>query len=163
MMLTSSAPGKISTTPGFMALTTGVSQRTKVERIERFLRQMEQVDLGTTHTLSGAVYVRCIFIPAGTALTGAVHKSDHVNLVWGDISVTTEKGLERFTGWHILSTKAGMKRAGMAHSDTYWATCCSTSETEIEAIEDELVEDAHLLQTRQQRIGHDITEQLEQV
>lgn len=139
--------------PGLRSLIGIRSSNAKVARLESILMQMPQVDLGTTHCLSGAVYVRCILIPAGCALTGAVHKTDHVNIVSGDITVTTDDGPRRITGWHILATKAGSKRAGIAHADTYWATCCATSETELEAIEDELVEDAHLLQTRQGLLG----------
>jgi hypothetical protein len=138
--------------PGFRALVEprpAAPTRAQVERLEGFLRQLEQVDLGTTHTLSGSVYVRCIFIPAGAALTGAVHKTDHVNIVHGDITVSTDDGMQRISGFRILPTRAGRKRVGIAHEDTYWATCCTTGETELEAIENELVEDAHRLQTRQ--------------
>jgi len=123
-----------------------------VKRLEQFVLQAEQTDLQTQHCLSGGVYARTIFIPAGTILTGATHKKDHVNIVFGDISVTTDTGVERITGYHVLPTKAGMKRAGFAHADTYWTTVCETQNTEIEEIEDELVEESSQLQTRLQKL-----------
>ncbi len=135
--------------------------REQVNRFEGLLRQVPQIDFGAMHCLSGKVYVRSIFIPAGAALTGAVHKTDHVNIVLGDIMVSTDEGMQRITGFQILPTKAGMKRVGVALADTHWATCCATSQSEIEAIEDELVEDAHLLQTRQGLIGAAPTLKLE--
>lgn len=122
--------------------------REKVEQLEALILQQEQVDLKTTHELSGGVYARSIFIPAGTVLTGAVHKKDHINVMSGDITVSTDNGMVRLTGHHVLPTKAGMKRAGYAHADTVWTTICRTDLTDIQKIEDELVEESPRLQTR---------------
>lgn len=129
------------------------SRNQKVAALEKALLQQPQLDLQTTHVLAGKVYARTIFIPAGGVLTGAEHKRDHVNVVFGDISVTTDDGVKRLTGHHVIPTKAGMKRAGVAHADTWWTTICHTQETELDAIEDDLVHDAHMLQTRNPEIG----------
>jgi len=126
-----------------------VNSRKQVELLEAALLSIPQVDLKTSHVLSGKVYARTIQIPAGTVLTGATHKKDHVNVVYGDITVTTDDGPKRFTGYHVLPTMAGSKRAGFAHADTCWTTICHTELTDIEEIEDELVEESASLQTRQ--------------
>jgi hypothetical protein len=126
--------------------------REAIERLEAEVLKLPQVDLHTTHALAGGVYARTIFIPAGTVLTGAVHKKDHINILQGDITAWTEGGVRRFTGHHVLESKAGAKRAGVAHADTTWTTVCRTDLTDIEAIEAELVEEPERLQTSQQRI-----------
>lgn len=120
-----------------------------VADLERHVLAAPQVDLRTEHALAGGVYARTITIPADTVLTGAVHKKDHINIVDGDITVTTDAGPVRFTGYHVIATKAGSKRAGFAHADTKWTTVCQTDLTDIDAIEDELVEESSRLQTRQ--------------
>lgn len=125
-----------------------------VKRLEDELLKLPQVDLETQHCLSGGMYARTIMIKSGTALTGATHKTDHVNIVSGDISVTTDEGVKRFTGYHVLPTKAGSKRAGYAHKDTMWTTVCKTDLVCIEDIEDELVEESANLQTRKNAIEH---------
>lgn len=125
----------------------------KVEILEERILQIPQVDLRTTHALSGGLYARTIYIPAGTVLTGAKHKKDHINVLMGDITVSTDDGMKRLTGYHVLPTQAGAKRAGYAHSDTCWTTICKTELTDIDAIEDELVENSSRLQTRLQAIG----------
>lgn len=130
-----------------------LTNRRAIERLEEAILAQPQVDLCTEHTLCGHVYARTIRIPAGTALTGATHKKDHVNVVVGDITVTTDNGPLRLTGYHVLPTKAGSKRAGIAHADTVWTTICHTSLTDIDAIEDELVEESDRLQTRQLTLG----------
>lgn len=131
---------------------TQIAKLDAVCRLEQAILQGPQIDLRTEHVLSGGVYARTIFIPAGTALTGATHKKDHVNVVCGDISVTTDEGVKRITGYHVLPSKAGIKRAGIAHADTVWTTLCKTDLTDIEDIEDELVEESARLQTRIQAI-----------
>lgn len=117
--------------------------------LEEQILALPQVDLRTEHSLAGGIYARTIFIPAGTVLTGATHKKDHINIVFGDITVTTDGEPVRLTGHHVLPTKAGNKRAGVAHADTVWTTLVRTDLSDIEAIEDELVIESSRLQTRQ--------------
>jgi len=131
-----------------------IQANTAVKRLEEAILQTPQVDLETQHCLSGGMYARTITIKAGTVLTGATHKTDHVNIVHGDISVTTDAGVKRLTGYHVLPTKAGSKRAGYAHADTMWTTICKTDLVCIEDIEDDLVEESANLQTRVNAIEH---------
>lgn len=90
-------------------------------------------------------------IPAGTALNGALTRISNICIVSGDISVTTDNGLKRLTGFNVISAEAGAKRAGYAHSDTWWTTVWRTDETESVAMENEMTEEAEMLQTR--RLG----------
>lgn len=130
-----------------------IPTREQIERLESFLAQVDQVDLGTTHALCGGVYARTIFIPAGTVLTGAAHKRDHLNVMQGDITVWTESGMQRLTGQHVLPSRAGAKRAGWAHADTWWTTISATALTDLDEIEAEQVEQPERLQTRNPAIG----------
>ena len=120
----------------------------RVERLANALEALPQVDLQTMHVLSGGMYARTIFIPAGVALVGATHKTDHINICMGDISVTTDEGVKRLNGYHVMQTKAGHKRAGFAHSPTVWTTVCKTDLTDLAEIESELVQEPEKLQTR---------------
>lgn len=133
----------------------------KLAQLERLILAVPQVDLRTRHEVSGGVYARTIYIPAGTVLTGATHKKDHINIVVGDITVSTDDGMKRITGHHVLPTKAGMKRGGFAHADTVWTTVCHTELTDIAAIEDELVVESDQLQTRTMALAMDAAQQLE--
>lgn len=122
--------------------------RTQVERLEALAEHLPQVTIPTEHVISGGMYARTIDIPADTYLTGAAHKTDHLCVCMGDIEVLTDEGPQRLTGLHVLATKAGIKRAGYTHGPTRWTTICRTALTDIEAIEDELVEQPERLQTR---------------
>lgn len=135
--------------------------REKIERLESYLLQFPQVDLQTKHYVSGGFYAREIFIPAGTTLTGAAHKFDHINVCHGDIIVWTEGGMKRLTGYHTMASKAGAKRVGLALQDTYWTSFHRTDETDIETLEDLLYEEAEMLQTRRLELPQYVTELLE--
>jgi hypothetical protein len=125
-----------------------------VAKLESYLLQMPQVGLQTSHVVHGRMYARTIFIPAGTALTGTLTNCDNICVLQGDITVTTDEGMRRLTGFHVLPAKAGYKRAGVAHADTWWTTVFQTDKIEITEIEDEMTNESHLLQTRREGIEY---------
>ena len=133
----------------------------KVEAFEKLLEQLPQVDLNTTHALAGEVYSRTIFIPAGVTLTGAIHNKNHINIMCGDITVSTDTGMKRLRGYNVFPTKAGMKRVGYAHADTYWTTVLHTKETELNKIEEDATPEYAKLQTNLLGITSKINKLLE--
>ena len=118
----------------------------QIKRIEGCILQMPQVDTPTTHYFAPGLYAREMFIPAGTVLTGAVHKVEHLAIFVGDITVWTEGGMKRLTGHHTFISKPGAKRVGFAHTDTWCTGFFPTEKTDVGELERELVEDPHLLQ-----------------
>lgn len=97
--------------------------RDKVMRLEEWLKQFPQQAEQVTHHFSPGVYVREMFIPKGTVLTGKIHRHAHLNIMTkGDISVLTEHGVRRLKGPCTLLSSPGIKRAGYAHEDTVWMT-----------------------------------------
>lgn len=127
---------------------TGKPTREQILNIERFILDCPQVETPTTHYFSPGLYAREMFIPAGTVLTGAVHKTEHLVQFVGDITVLTDGGMQRLTGRHTFVSKPGVKRIGYAHADTWCTGFFATDKTDIEELENDLVEDAHLLQNR---------------
>jgi len=123
-----------------------------IDRLEAEILKGPQVDLQTRNVVIGRMIARTITIPAGTVLTGATHRKDHFNIVQGDITVSTDAGMVRLTGQHVLPTKAGHRRVGYAHADTEWTTVVQTDLSDIEEIENELVVESERLQTRQQQL-----------
>lgn len=132
-----------------------------VRRAEAFLLTQPQVDLATQHLVHGGVSVRTILVPAGCHVTGALTNIANVCIVNGDITVTTDAGPQRLTGFHVLPANAGAKRYGVAHADTWWTTVHHTELTDIAAIEDEMTNEAGMLQTRRAGIEYRPTVALE--
>lgn len=121
--------------------------REQIERLERILLQGPQVDLPMKHYFAPGIYAREMFIPAGTVLTGDVHKTEHIATFVGDITVWTDDGMKRLIGHHTFSSKAGAKRVGYAHSDTYCTGYFPNpdEERDVRVLEERLCENPTLL------------------
>ena len=114
---------------------------------EEVFRQLPQIEIETSHVIHGSMYARTIFIPAGTVLTGVLTKADNICIVHGDISVTTDAGVVRLTGYNVLPATKGYKRVGQAHADTYWTMLIHTDAQTVEDAEHDLTDETGLLQT----------------
>lgn len=99
-------------------------RREKIEHLEAEMLTHPQLEIPVEYSFAGGMYARKILIPAGTLLTGRIHKFDHFEvMISGDITVSTDSGkVERLVGGHSFSCKAGKKRAGFAHTDTVWVS-----------------------------------------
>lgn len=77
-----------------------------------------------THSFANGIYMREIRIPAGTALTGKIHRHSHPNvLLSGEVLVVTEGGgTEHLKAPLAMISAAGTKRAVYAITDCHWIT-----------------------------------------
>ena len=128
---------------------------TAVQKFEEELSALPQLSQDIYHEIFGGIYCRTGCIPANVAFVGQVHKHDHINIVVGDITIATDAGPIRLTGYNVLPTKAGSKRVAYTHANTYWTTILATDLTSVQAIEDWAVEDSSKLTTRQLQIKKD--------
>ena len=133
--------------------------RAQIERFESVLMDLPQADIKHVHRFAPGLYIREITIPAGVLATGAVHRFEHLSImVRGDMTVLTDRGVERISGYHCWVAPAGTKRVGIAHEETVWMTVHAnpTNETDVDAIEDRLFEDAaNLLRRRVATLSHE--------
>ena len=77
-----------------------------------------------THEFVDGIYVRTIFMPAGTVCVGKIHRHRHPNfLMKGRATVVTEDGgMEDLTAPLRMISPAGTQRAVFVHEDTEWTT-----------------------------------------
>lgn len=90
------------------------------------------------HSFGGGIYMREIDIPAGTLLTGKIHRHDHPNvLTKGEVIVVTEHGgREHLVAPCAMISAAGTKRAVYAVTDVHWITFHNVGkERDLDAIE----------------------------
>jgi len=104
--------------------------REKIFDFEELLMQNENVLIGDNqvcplkHSFTDGIYVREIRIPAGTYLTGKIHKHKHPNfLMSGIVEVITEgRGPELLEGPLSMISEDGTKRMLHCLTDTWWIT-----------------------------------------
>ena len=114
--------------------------RDKINRLEETISGLEQVEFAVTHHFADGIYAREIFIPAGSVLTGKIHKTEHLNIIsQGKISVVTESGKKTVTAPCTMVSPPGTKRAGFALEDTVWTTIHASKETDLALLEQELI------------------------
>lgn len=84
------------------------------------------------HSFSDGMYVREIFIPKGTVLTGKIHKHEHPNfLMSGTVEMFTEfGGYETIKAPMSMISKAGTKRVIKALTDVVWITVHANTKNE---------------------------------
>lgn len=89
-----------------------------VYRLEAELLKLPQVDMPVEHEFCSGLYARTMHIPAGTVLTGAVHRhACFFVLRSGVLAVTTDNGVKTLHAGEMLNSPAGTKRAGVAMAD----------------------------------------------
>jgi Fe-S-cluster-containing hydrogenase component 2 len=130
-------------------------QNELVSRFEDVAISMPQVHIETTHLLHGGMYARTIRIPANTMLTGTMTSCDNICIVDGDITVTTDYGPKRLTGFNVLPATSGARRAGVTHSETHWTTIIPTCAGTVEQAEADLTAEPQRLQTNRTGIVYD--------
>jgi len=123
--------------------------------LKKHVTALPQTTLETTHLVHGSMYARTIFIPAGLVLVGAKTKIENICIVSGDITVSTDAGVVRLTGYHVIPANAGYSRGGFAHADTYWTTLLPTDLHDVDSIEDAMTDESNTLQTRKSRLCGD--------
>lgn len=96
----------------------------------------EQVAIPVKHYFSPGVYAREITIPADTILTGRIHKYAQLNILsGGEISVSTDQGMQRVKAPFTVVSPPGTKRIAYAHTECTWTTILATDEQDPEVIE----------------------------
>ncbi len=104
------------------ALQQQAPMRERVERLEQVLEGYPQAHCPIRHHFADGMYLREMFVPAGTIATGAVHKTEHLTIVVGHCWFTTEDGARELKGHSTLLSKPGAKRAITAVSDCILTT-----------------------------------------
>lgn len=109
----------------------------KVNTLEDGIRTLPAVDMPVKHHFSQGLYARELHIPAGTVLTGKIHKHQNLNILSkGEISVFMEDGsVLTVKAPYTVVSPAGTRRAAFAHTDVVWTTIHATDETDVDKIE----------------------------
>jgi hypothetical protein len=113
-----------------------------LDLLESAMIQHPQIEIVPVHRFADGIYAREITIPAGTLLTGKIHKTEHLNIISkGSITVWSKKdGIKRIHAPFSFVAKPGTRRLGYAHEDTVWTTIHATQETDLNKLEAELIE-----------------------
>lgn len=113
----------------------------QLKALEMEIAKLEPAKLEEAHHFADGVYGREMFAPAGTVLTGKIHKHSTLNvLIQGEITVTTPDGMKRICAPSVFVSAPGCKKAGYCHTDVRWLNVHPTKLTDLSAIEAKFIE-----------------------
>lgn len=114
----------------------------RVREIENYMMATQpQFDLPILHVLHGGMYVRSLFMPGGTMITGALIKIPTTVIVVGDAIVWLGDDERRVTGHTILPASAHRKQGFHALTDTHITMLFPTDAKTVAEAEREFTEE----------------------
>jgi hypothetical protein len=129
-----------------------LSTREKIFALETIMKDQPQVECKVVEHFSYGVYARELHIPAGTLLTGEIHKLENLNILsQGEISVLVGEEVQRIAAPFTVVSPPGTKRIAYAHTDCIWTTIHGTFETNTDKIKEFFIassEEAYLEYTK---------------
>lgn len=131
--------------------------RERLVEIERAMTQMPQGHFPVTHHFAPGLYAREVFIPAGSLVTGKIHKYGQLNILSaGRVSLLVDGFWRDLCAPFTIVSPPGTKRMLYAHEDTVWTTIHATDETDLDIIEAKFIaqdETEYLEFCRQAKLG----------
>jgi len=107
------------------------------------LPQETKIALETMHNFSDGIYVRTVFMKAGSVIVGKIHKLDHIVIIGkGSASVVSEEmGSQVISAPMIFHSRPYVKRALFIHEDMVWTTVHKnpTNTRDLDILEKELI------------------------
>lgn len=114
----------------------------KIDRLEAEILKLPKAECPVRHIFSDGIYAREMTAQAGTVITGAIHRTRHLNIISkGSITVYNELGdLRHIRAPYAFVSEPGTRRAGFVHEELVWTTIHPTHETDIQKLESILTE-----------------------
>jgi len=124
-----------------------IVEKTMNEKIDELEASMVEnfplVELPLIHRFTEGLYVREIFMPAGSLVTSKIHNTQHQYFVLkGAVSVWIDEGVETYIeAPYIGVTEPGTRRVLYIWEDCIWATSHPNPDNEtVEQIEERILE-----------------------
>lgn len=114
-----------------------------IDAVQAASELQPQIDLPLRHQFSPGIYIRTLFMPAGTLVVSHVHRTCHpFAIMKGRLNVyDADNGVREMTGGTIGISKAYERRFAYVLEDAIWTTFHANvnDEKDIDKIEAELI------------------------
>ena len=114
-----------------------------IDVVENIIANQPQVECPLTHRFTPNMYIREVFIPAGTIVTSEIHKKEHPYVVsMGIITLWDGEGGElTISAPYTGITKENTRRVALVHKDCIFTTFHVTDAKTIEEAENDIFVD----------------------
>jgi len=112
----------------------------RIESIEAELLRLPQVDCPLVHRFAPGVYLREIFMPAGTFIIGQQHKTEHFNIILrGRARVSIDGVVQIIEAPFTFVSHIDVRKVLYIEEDMVWQTVHPTNETDLGKLEEQLI------------------------
>ena len=130
----------------------------KMKSLEQaIISELEPVELEYVHHFAHGTYTREMRVPAGTVVTGKIHRHSCLNvLLKGKILVVTDEDNYELEAPHVFVSGPGVKKAAYVLEDVVWLNVHPwDGESDLDQIEDQVIIPSYeaLEQEAKQMIG----------
>ena len=114
-----------------------------IDVVESIIANQPQVECPVTHRFTPHMYIREVFVPAGTILTSEIHRHEHPHVLsMGRITMWDgEGGQITVSAPYSGVTKANARRVVLVHEDCIFTTFHVTDQTTVEGAENDIFVD----------------------
>jgi hypothetical protein len=111
-----------------------------IEKLEGRFLGLPQAKMPLKHLFAPGVYLREIFMPAGTFVIGHEHRTKHFNIVLTGKAVVMMDGvIQKIEAPCTFISEPGVRKVLYITEDMRWQTVHPTNETCVEKLEEELI------------------------
>ena len=114
-----------------------------IDVVENIIANQPQIECPVTHRFTKDMYIREVFVPAGTILTSEIHKNEHPHVLsLGKITMWDGEGGEiTVTAPYCGITKENARRVVLVHEDCIFTTFHVTEAKNVEDAEKDIFVD----------------------
>jgi hypothetical protein len=111
-----------------------------IDVVENIIANQPQIECPVTHRFTPNMYIREVFVPAGTILTSEIHKEEHPHVLsLGKITMWDGEGGEiTISAPYCGITKANARRVVLVHENCIFTTFHVTKATNVEDAEKDI-------------------------
>ena len=111
-----------------------------IVQLEHMVKKYEQIDIEESHKFYDGLYMRSIFIPAGSLIVGKRHRHSTLNiLLKGKMQVSDGTTTIEVEAPYVVETLPNTKKAALALEDSIWANIHATNNTNLDELEEEFI------------------------
>lgn len=142
--------------PTYDVMLNGIESRLR-ERLDANDPAFVEIECPVTHRFTPGIYIRTITMPAGSFIMGAVHRTEHENvLMCGKAQVMIDGIIETLEGPKMFVSKAGIRKVLFIHRDCVWFTVHPNPDDcrDVDELERRFIENPDTLQKNQLEGGY---------
>jgi len=111
-----------------------------IDVVENIIANQPQIECPVVHRFTPSMYIREVFVPAGTILTSEVHKKEHPHVLsMGKITMWDGEGGEiTVSAPYCGITKENARRVVFVHEDCVFTTFHGTDKTTVDEVEKDI-------------------------